>query len=125
MPDSTTILICDDEPSLRELMRISLDPAYSFAEAADVAEALELLDRVNPDLVLLDVMMPGASGLTVLGRLRNDPDSREVPVVVVSAFATESDRLAALDAGATGFLKKPFDPGELGSLVEELLAARS
>jgi CheY-like chemotaxis protein len=125
MPGTTTILICDDEPSLRELMRISLDPTYSFAEAADAAEAIELIDNVHPDLVLLDVMMPGASGLTVLVHLRQDPDSRETPVVVISAFATENDRLAALDAGATGFVKKPFDPGELGSLVEELLAARS
>ncbi len=122
---TTTILICDDEPSLRELMRISLPPAYSFAEAADAAEAIELVDQVRPDLVLLDVMMPGASGLTVLERLRSDADLSDTPVLVVSAFSAESDRLAALDAGASGFLKKPFDPEELESLVEELLAARN
>jgi CheY-like chemotaxis protein len=125
MAEATTILICDDEPSLRELMRISLDPAYAFAEAGDATEAIELLDSMRPDLVLLDVMMPGESGLSVLGRLRGDPGSRDTPVLVVSAFSTESDRLAALDAGATGFVKKPFDPGQLGSMVEELLAARS
>ena len=118
-----TILICDDEPGLRELMRISLPPEYTFAEAADAAEAIELVASVKPDLVLLDVMMPGASGLSVLEWLRNDAELGDTPVVVVSAFSSESDQLAALDAGASGFLKKPFDPEELEAVVEELLAA--
>jgi CheY-like chemotaxis protein len=118
---STTILICEDEPSLRELMRISLPAEYIFAEAGDVAEAIELVDTVQPDLVLLDVMMPGGSGLSVLEHVRNSPDLKETPVVVVSAFAADRDHLAAFEAGASGFLKKPFDPDELQSLVTELL----
>ena len=122
--DVTTILICDDEPGLRELMRISLPAEYSFAEASDAAEAIELIGRLRPDLVLLDVMMPGASGLSVLEWLRGDAELGETPVVVVSAFSAESDRLAALDAGASGFLRKPFDPEELEVIVEEVLAAR-
>jgi CheY-like chemotaxis protein len=120
---SPTILICDDEPSLRELMRVSLGDGYSFAEAADVAEAIELANEVRPDLVLLDVMMPGGSGLTVLEHLRNEPALRQTPVVVISAFTADRDHLAAYDAGANGFLKKPFDPDELESLVQKLLAA--
>lgn len=119
-----TILICDDEPSLRELMRVSLNAEYSFAEATDAAEAIELADRIRPDLVLVDVMMPGGSGLAVIESLRSHPELSDTPVVVVSAFAADSDRLAAHDAGATGFLRKPFDPEELASLVEELLASR-
>jgi CheY-like chemotaxis protein len=119
-----TILICDDEPSLRELMRVSLDSDYTFAEANDVAEAIELVERHRPDLVLLDILMPGGSGLSVIERLRADPELAGIPVVVVSAFAGESDRLAAHDAGADGFISKPFDPEELGALVEELLASR-
>jgi len=119
-----TILICDDEPSLRELMRVSLSADYSFAEAAGAAEAIELLDAVHPDLVLLDVMMPGGSGLTVLEHLRSNPELRDTPVVVISAFTADRDHLAAHDAGANSFLKKPFDPEELESLVEQLLAAR-
>jgi CheY-like chemotaxis protein len=118
------ILICDDEPSLRELMRVSLGDAYTFAEANDVAEAIDLAERFHPDLVLLDVMMPGGSGLDVVERLRANPDLAGIPVVVISAFAADSDRLAAHDAGADGFLRKPFDPDELETLVEELLAAR-
>ena len=121
MPGAT-ILICDDEPNLRELMRVSLDPGYVFAEAADASEALTLADRLRPDLVLLDVMMPGGSGLAVIESLRSNPELAKVPVVVVSAFTSDGDRLAAHDAGADGFVGKPFDPDELASIVEELLA---
>jgi CheY-like chemotaxis protein len=116
-----TILICDDEPTLRELMRVSLGDGYSFAEAADVAEAIELANDVRPDLVLLDVMMPGGSGLSVLEHLRSVPALQNVPVVVISAFTADRDHLAAYDAGANGFLKKPFDPDELERVVQELL----
>jgi CheY-like chemotaxis protein len=121
MSGAASILICDDEPELRELMRLSLAPEYSFSEAADGSEAIELADRVRPDLVLLDVTMPGTGGLAVLEHMRRDPDLRSTPVVVVSAFAAPADRRAALDAGATRFVKKPFDPEALRSLVEELL----
>lgn len=120
-----TILICDDEPSLRELMRVSLGAEYSFVEAADAAEAIELVESVRPDLVLVDVMMPLGGGLGVVERLRGDPVLRATTVVIVSAFSADSDRRAAYDAGADRFLGKPFDPEELASLVEELLAARS
>jgi len=119
---SPTILICDDEPTLLELMRVSLGDGYSFAEASDVAEAIELAESVRPDLILLDVMMPGGSGLNVLEHLRSVPALQETPVVVVSAFTADRDHLAAYDAGADGFLKKPFDPDELESLVQQLLA---
>jgi CheY-like chemotaxis protein len=120
-----TILICDDEPDLRELMRVSLGAKYSFVEAGDGVEAIELVESAEPDLVLLDMMMPRGGGMSVLGRLRGDPSLSGTTVVVVSAFSADSDRLAALEAGADGFLGKPFDPEELRSLVEELLAARS
>ena len=122
--EATLILICDDEPSLRELMRISLPAEYSFVEASHAAEAIELVERVQPDLVLLDVMLPGASGLTVLERVRSGTESRDTPVLVISAFSAESDQRAALSAGASGFLRKPFDPEELKTLVEDLLGAR-
>jgi two-component system phosphate regulon response regulator PhoB len=90
----------------------------------DAAEAIVLLDAGHPDLGLLDVMMPGGSGLTVLEHLRSNPELRDTPVVVISAFTADRDHLAAHDAGANSFLKKPFDPEELESLVEQLLAAR-
>ena len=118
-----TILICDDEPSLRELMRLSLEtgPRYRFVEAGDGSEAIELLETARPALILLDVMMPGTNGIAVLEHLRAHPELSETPVIVVSAFASPADRQRALEAGATRFVKKPFDPEALRSLVEELL----
>ena len=124
MPDAPTVLICDDEPALRQLMRLSLEPDYDFAEAASGVEALELIERLEPDLVLLDVMMPGMSGLAVVERARERASFADTPVLVVSAFAGDGDRRAAFEAGATAFLKKPFDPEDLRSLVARLLGAR-
>src|SRR5207247_9387669 len=103
-----TILICDAEPSLRELMRVSLNADYTFAEASDTVEAIELANRIRPDLVLLDVMMPGGSGLAVVEQIRSHPDLSETPVVVVSAFADDSDRPAAPQDGPSGFPSNPY-----------------
>ena len=124
MARPASILICDDEPSLRELMRVSLGPDYTFYEAADGAEAIEVAERVRPDLVLLDVMMPGRSGLDVVAHIRTTPELATTPIVIISAFSSGADRSAALELGATAFLAKPFDPDELSALVEELLALR-
>lgn len=115
------ILICDDEPSLRELMRIALDGDYEFAEAESARVAIELTRELRPDLLLLDVMMPGQSGLDVLAEVRADPELESLPVVVVSAFSSDADRRAAEAAGADRFLAKPFEPDDLVSMVEELL----
>lgn len=125
MDDAISILICDDEPSLRELMRVSLDGAYEFHEAADGSEAIDLFDRLRPALVLLDVMMPGQSGLEVLEHIRAEPELTQTPVVVISAFSSSEDRAAALELGATAFLGKPFDPDKLRTLVDELVALPS
>ena len=123
MGREATILICDDEPSLRELMRLSLDPepGYSFLEAEDGSEAIELIDSAGPDLILLDVMMPRIGGIAVLEHVRSHEELAGTPVIVVSAFASPADRERAAKAGATRFVKKPFDPETLRSLVAELL----
>jgi CheY-like chemotaxis protein len=124
-PEATT-LICDDEPSLRELMRLSLEtgPEYAFIEASDGGEAIELLESARPDLIVLDVMMPGTNGIAVLEHLRAHPQLSHTPVIIVSAFATPTDQQRAIAAGATRFVKKPFDPEALRSLVQELLPSR-
>jgi two-component system phosphate regulon response regulator PhoB len=116
------VLICDDEPALRELMRLALDGAYEIAEATNAAEALASARDFRPDVILLDVMMPGESGLEVLRQLRLDPELRATAVVVVSAWSSEADRRAA--SAADAFIGKPFDPEELAAIVEGLLAAR-
>ena len=119
-----TILVCDDEPALRELMRAAIGGTHRFVEAEDAEAALEALRYAPPDLVLLDVMLPGRSGLDLLRDIRQDEALAHVPVAIVSAWDSESDRRAAVDAGADAFVSKPFLPDELEAVVTRLLAGR-
>ena len=116
------VLICDDEPLLRELMRVALLGDYSFEEAGTVEEAIERAASFRPDVALIDVMMPGGSGLEIIRHLKREPELRPVRCVVVSAFSDEADRREATDAGAEAFVPKPFDPDELSATVASLLA---
>jgi len=119
------ILICDNEAPLRDLVRATLgDELYDIVEARSGTEALDLAVREGPDLILLDVMMPGKSGLDVLRELRSDDALRRTPVIMLTARAYASDRAAAEQAGANRFLPKPFSPLELLAAVEQLVAAR-
>jgi len=118
----TKVLICDDEPLLRELMRVALLGDYSFEEAGTVEESIERAASFRPDIALIDVMMPGGSGLEIVRRLKSEPQLRHVRCVVVSAFSEEADRQEATDAGAEAFVPKPFDPDELSATVASLLA---
>jgi CheY-like chemotaxis protein len=121
MKTRKTILICDDEPALRELIRASMDDGYRFAEASDGIVAIELARELNPDVIILDLMLPRLSGLEVLERLGADEQLRDVPVLVITAWnETREDVLAA---GASEFVTKPFDPGELKAAVSRLVAA--
>ena len=117
------ILVCDNEDVLRDLVRASLGGnGYNLVEARDGDEALALARDTKPDLVLLDMMMPGRSGLDVLAELRADPELAETPVVMLTARTQAADREAAAEAGADRFLTKPFSPLQLAALVEEMLA---
>ena len=118
---TTRILICDDEPLLRELMRVALVGDYAFEEAGSVDEAIEAAQAFRPDVALVDVMMPGGSGLEIIRQLSADPELRHARCIVVSAFAGDSDRREAQEAGADAFLAKPFDPDDLSATVEALL----
>jgi CheY-like chemotaxis protein len=119
MESSKTILICDDEPALRELVRASLSDGYRFAEASDGLLAIELAREVEPDVVILDLMLPRLGGLEVLAQLQQDEHLRDVPVLVITAWnETREDVLAA---GAADFVAKPFDPEELKTAIEALL----
>jgi CheY-like chemotaxis protein len=118
--DGKTILICEDEGSLRELVRAVLGPDYRYAEAADGADAIELVRTESPDLVVLDLMLPQRSGFDVLAAIRADPAGRAIPVVVLTAWTHATEEARA--AGADCFVSKPFDPDELQTVVRELLA---
>ncbi len=115
------ILICDDEPPLRELMRVALVGEYEFEEAGTVGESLDAARSFRPHVALVDVMMPGGSGLEIVRLLSRDPDGPHARCVVISAFATEADRREAEEAGAEAFIAKPFDPDELSAVVASLL----
>ena len=117
-----TVLICDDEPSLRELIRISLDGPYEFVEADDGEESLELARRVRPDVVILDMMMPRLTGLEVLSALRQEEELADTPVIVLTA--QPATREQALEGGADVVMVKPFEPEEIVAAVEEILADR-
>ena len=119
------VLICDNEESLRALIRASLAPGgYELVEARDGDESLALAQERHPDLIVLDVMMPGRTGLEVLAELRKDEAFTHTPVIVLTARAQVTDRDAAETAGATRFVSKPFSPIDLASTVAEVLAAK-
>jgi CheY-like chemotaxis protein len=116
------ILVCDNEPVLRALVRDALATGdYDIVEARDGVESVEVARACEPDLIVLDMMMPGRTGLEVLQELRAEARFAETPVIMLTARAQAADRDAAVDAGASHFLPKPFSPLALASLVEELL----
>jgi DNA-binding response OmpR family regulator len=117
-----TVLICDDEPSLRELIRVSLVGPYRFAEANDGEESLEMARRLRPDVVILDMMMPRRSGLDVLVELRRDKALAGTAVIVLTA--QPATREEALRQGADLVMVKPFEPEQIMAAVEEVLTER-
>lgn len=115
------ILVCDDEPVLRALVRASLEDVYDLSEAGDGDESLRLARELRPDLIVLDMMMPGMSGLDVLRELRSDDSLNGIRIIMLTARAQFADRLAATETGADHYLAKPFSPAELGATVADLL----
>jgi len=115
----TKVLVVDDEPTVREVVAGYLRrDGHDVAEAADGTIALELLDADPPDLVVLDMMLPGVNGLDVLRHVRATGD---IPVIMLTARAEESDRVAGLELGADDYVVKPFSPRELAARVNGVL----
>ncbi len=121
MNHASTILIVDDEPVERETMRVLLSGrGYNLVIAPNGAEALEQAAALAPDLILLDVMMPGMDGFEVCQRLRADPLLAEVPIIMVTALDDQPTRLRGLEVGADDFLTKPYDRLELRARVQTI-----
>jgi len=116
------ILVVDDEPAIRTLCRVNLAlSGMEVLEAADGNAAIELARTELPDLILLDVMLPGETGWDVAAVLGSDARTRDIPVVFLTAMADESDLVRGRDHGAVGYITKPFDPVGLGDTVEVTL----
>jgi putative two-component system response regulator len=124
-PDASirgTVLVIDDDEQIRRLIVGLLGPmGHVLKEAASAEEGLEKLREEPPDLVLLDMQLPGRSGHDVLKEIRADPRSRLIPVVMITGAATHERKLKAIEAGVTDFLGKPFSPEELVARVRALM----
>ena len=117
-----TVLVVDDEPAIRDMLTMVLEAA-SFVvlevENARLAHAA-IIDR-RPDIVLLDWMMPGTTGLELLRRLKRDPLTKNVPIIMLTAKAEEGGKVAGLDSGADDYVSKPFSPRELVARIKAVL----
>lgn len=120
-----TILLVEDEDTLRKVMRDLLErDGYRVAEARDGVEALDQVDRLAPDIILLDLNLPALDGYSVLEQLRSRPATRAVPVVVLTAKGDEENELRVFKLGADDFLAKPFRPRALAARLEAVLSRR-
>jgi DNA-binding response OmpR family regulator len=120
---ATRVLVIDDEAPIRLLCRVNLQAAgMEVVEASDGAAGLELARTTNPDVILLDVMMPGLDGWKVAEELLDDPATDEIPIVFLTARAELRDRARGIDLGGVDYVTKPFNPVELAPLVRDLLS---
>ncbi len=117
-----TILVAEDDPASRELMREILGAwGYHVLEACNGGEALQKMEETEPDLVLLDIQMPGLDGFAVLRQLRQNPNYATLPVVALTAYAMRGDREKVLVAGFDAYLTKPVDVTALKAQIQKLL----
>ncbi|HKJ22217.1 MAG TPA: phosphate regulon transcriptional regulator PhoB [Gammaproteobacteria bacterium] len=119
---SANILIVEDEPAIREMIAFSLARAgYEVIQANDVPEAQVAIADQLPDLILLDWMLPGTSGLDYARRLRREEPTKRVPIIMLTARTDETDKLRGLDTGADDYITKPFSTKELAARVRAVL----
>jgi two-component system phosphate regulon response regulator PhoB len=119
------ILIVEDEPSIAELIAVNLrHNGFQPVWAIDAETAQRELDEILPDVILLDWMLPGESGLTLARRWRSSPRTKTVPILMLTARGDEADRVAGLDAGADDYIVKPFSPRELLARIRAVLRRR-
>jgi two-component system, OmpR family, phosphate regulon response regulator PhoB len=123
---AATILVIEDEPAIQELISYNLKQAGHQALKADNAEqALNLVQNALPDLILLDWMLPGISGVEFARRLRADKRTKAIPIIMLTARSEEQDKLTGLETGADDYITKPFSPRELNARVKAVLRRRA
>lgn len=120
------ILIIEDESAIREMLGYALmKDGYSFMEAADVEQARPILLHDKPDLILMDWMLPGMSGVDYARRVRSAPETRDIPIIMLTARGEEADKVRGLDTGADDYITKPFSTRELLARIRALLRRTS
>lgn len=119
---AANILIVEDEPAIRQMLGFTLQgDGYHFLEAGDVEEANQAMSTLIPDLILLDWMLPGISGVDFARRLKRDPKTSGIPIIMLTARGTENDKVKGLDTGADDFITKPFSTRELLARVRAVM----
>ncbi len=117
-----TVLIVDDEFAIRDMLRMALEIVdFRCIEAENIQQAYTLIIDERPDIILLDWMLPGGSGIELLRRLKRDESTQEVPVIMLTAKTTEDNVIQGLDVGADDYITKPFAPRELIARIRALL----
>ncbi|EMP54965.1 winged helix family two component transcriptional regulator [Marinobacter santoriniensis NKSG1] len=117
-----TVLIVDDEAPIREMIAVALEMAdYDYLEAADAREAHALIVDKQPDLVLLDWMLPGTSGVELARRLKKDEATADIPIIMLTAKVEEDNKIQGLEVGADDYITKPFSPRELVARLKAVL----
>jgi two-component system phosphate regulon response regulator PhoB len=123
---SPTVLVVDDEPHVQELVAVNLEHyGHRVVRAASVEEAEAAIRDELPDVLVLDWMLPGESGIAFARRLRGDARTRDLPILMLTARAMEADKLTGLEAGADDFITKPFSPKELAARIKAVLRRRA
>jgi len=121
-----TILVVEDEPAILELLNVNLvDAGYAVQAAPDAESAQAQLKHSLPDLLLLDWMLPGQSGLSLAKQLRADARTKELPIIMVTARTDEADKIAGLEAWVDDYVTKPFSPRELKARIKAVLRRRA
>ena len=118
-----TVLVIDDDPVILELLRVNFEiEGFEVITAVDGAEGLERAQAQRPDVVISDIMMPRRDGLQLLGDLKGDPETEDLPVILLSAKAQKSEVQEGLDMGADDYITKPFDPIKLIDRLNAVVA---
>jgi two-component system, OmpR family, phosphate regulon response regulator PhoB len=123
---SATVLVVEDEPQIQELLAVNLEHSgHKVLRAASAEEADAAIRKALPDVVVLDWMLPGESGVAFARRLRADERTRDLPILMLTARAMEHDKISGLEAGADDYLTKPFSPKELAARIKAVLRRRA
>ncbi len=123
---SATVLVVEDEPAIQELLQVSLAGAgYKVLAAMDASQAHAIMEQALPDVIVLDWMLPGMSGMALAKTLRNQSRTHHIPIIMLTARGGEEDKIQGLEAGADDYMTKPFSPRELAARIRAVIRRRA